>query len=75
MERYRKKDMLQMADTLLHANDAIAKTVRSNPQGGCRGSGTVPGVGVALGTYIDTLGEKHAILYIFSRNTARTFIR
>ncbi len=33
MERYKKKDMLQAVDTLLKANDAIIKTVRSNPQG------------------------------------------
>ncbi len=62
VERYRKKDMLQMADTLLHANDAIAKTVRSNPQGAAEALAQCQESAIALGTYIDTLGEKHANL-------------
>lgn len=54
--------MLQMADTLLHANDAIAKTVRSNPQGAAEALAQCQESAIALGTYIDTLGEKHANL-------------
>lgn len=54
--------MLQMADTLLYANDAIAKTVRSNPQGAAEALAQCQESAIALGTYIDTLGEKHANL-------------
>ena len=54
--------MLQMADTLLHANDAIAKTVRSNPQGAAEALAQCQESAIALGTYIDTLGEKYANL-------------
>lgn len=59
MERYRKKDMLQTVDTLLRANDAIIKTVRSNPQGAAEALAQCQESAIALGTYIDTLDEKY----------------
>ena len=59
MERYKKKDMLQAVDTLLKANDAIVKTVRSNPQGAAEALVQCQESAIALGTYIDTLGEKY----------------
>ena len=62
MERYRKKDMLQTVDTLLRANDAIVKTVRSNPQGAAEVLVQCQESAIALGTYIDTLDEKYADL-------------
>ncbi len=62
VERYRKKDMLQTVDTLLRANDAILKTVRSNPQGAAEALVQCQESAIALGTYIDTLDEKYTSL-------------
>ena len=62
MERYRKRDMLQTVDTLLRANDTIVKTARSNPEGAAEALVQCQESAIALGTYIDTLGEKHADL-------------
>ena len=59
MERYRKKDMLQTVDTLLRANDAIVRTVLSNPQGAAEALVQCQESAIALGTYIDTLGETY----------------
>ena len=62
MERYRKKDMLQTVDTLLRANDAIVKTAASNPQGAAEALVQCQESAIALGTYIDTLDERFALL-------------
>ncbi len=62
VERYRKKDMLQTVDTLLRANDAILKTVRSNPQGATEALVQCQESAITLGTYIDTLDEKYSSL-------------
>ena len=52
MERYKKKDMLQAVDTLLKANDAIIKTVCSNPQGAAEALVQCQESAIALGTNI-----------------------
>ncbi len=62
MERYRKKDMLQTVDTLLRANDAIVKTAASNPKGVAEALVQCQESAIALGTYIDTLDERFALL-------------
>lgn len=62
VERYRKKDMLQTVDTLLRANDAIVKTIRSNPQGVSEALVQCQESAIALGTYMDTLDEKYETL-------------
>ena len=62
MEIYKKKDMLQTVDTLLKANDAIVRTVTSNPQGVGEALVQCQESAIALGTYIDTLGGKYAEL-------------
>lgn len=62
MERYKKKDLLQTVDTLLKANDAIVKTTRTNPEKAAEALAQCQESAIALGTYIDTLGEKHASL-------------
>lgn len=59
VEKYKKKDMLQAVDTLLRANDAIVKTVASNPQGAAEVLVQCQESAIVLGTYIDTLGEKY----------------
>lgn len=60
VERYKKKDMLQTVDTLLKANDVIIRTAQSNPQGGAEALAQCQESAIALGTYIDTLGESYA---------------
>ena len=60
MERYRKRDILLTVDTLLRANDAIVRTVVSNPQGAAEALVQCQESAIALGTYIDTLDEKYA---------------
>lgn len=62
MERYRKKDMLQTVDTLLNANDAIARAARTNVRGTEEALGQCQESAIVLGTYIDTLDEKYANL-------------
>ena len=62
MERYKKKDMLQTVDTLLNANDAIARAARTNARGAEEALGQCQESAIVLGTYIDTLGEKYANL-------------
>lgn len=62
MERYKKKDMLQTVDTLLKANDAIVRTLTSNPQGAAEALVQCQESAIMLGTYIDTLDEKFAPL-------------
>lgn len=60
VEKYKKKEMLQTVDTLLRANDAIVRTVTSNPQGAAEALVQCQESAITLGTYIDTLGEKYA---------------
>lgn len=60
MEIYKKKDMLQAVDTLLKANDAIVKSITSNPQGAGEALVQCQESAIALGTYIDTLGGEYA---------------
>lgn len=62
MERYKKKDLLQTVDTLLKANDAIVRTTRTNPEKAAEALAQCQESAIALGTYIDTLGEKYASL-------------
>lgn len=62
MERYKKKDMLQTVDTLLNANDAIARAARTNVRGTEEALGQCQESAIVLGTYIDTLDEKYANL-------------
>lgn len=62
MERYRKKDMLQMVDTLLKANDATLKSVLSNPQSVSEALIQCQESAIALGTYLETFGETYARL-------------
>ena len=62
MERYKKKDMLQTVDTLLNANDAIARAARTNVRGAEEALGQCQESAIVLGTYIDTLDEKYANL-------------
>ena len=62
MQRYKKKDMLQMVNTLLCANDAIAGTVLSNPQGATEALAQCQESAIMLGSYIDTLGERYSNL-------------
>lgn len=60
VEKYKKKEMLQTVDTLLRANDAIVRTVTSNPQGAAEALVQCQESAITLGTYIDTLDEKYA---------------
>ena len=62
MERYRKKDMLQMVDTLLKANDATLKSALSNPQSVSEALIQCQESAIALGTYLETFGETYARL-------------
>lgn len=62
VERYRKKDMLQTVDTLLNANDAIIRTVRSNPQGVAEALVQCQESAIALGNCLETFGETYACL-------------
>jgi hypothetical protein len=62
LERYKKKDMLQTVDTLLNANDAIARAARTNVRGTEEALGQCQESAIVLGTYIDTLDEKYANL-------------
>lgn len=62
MEKYKKRDMLQTVDMLLKANDAIVRTARFNPQGTSEALAQCQESAIALGTYIDTLGDRHASL-------------
>lgn len=62
MERYKKKDMLQTVDTLIKANDAVAKTAGSNPQGAAEALVQCQESAIVLGTYMDTLGEEYSHL-------------
>ncbi len=54
--------MLQTVDTLLRANDAIVKTVTSNPKGVAEALVQCQESAITLGTYIDTLDERFAPL-------------
>ena len=54
--------MLQTVDTLLNANDAIARAARTNARGAEEALGQCQESAIVLGTYIDTLGEKYANL-------------
>ncbi|MCM1268488.1 MAG: hypothetical protein NC302_11335, partial [Bacteroidales bacterium] len=54
--------MLQTADTLLRANDAILKTASANPQGASEALAQCQESAILLGNHIDTLGETHADL-------------
>ena len=62
MERYKKKDMLKTVDMLFRANDAIVKIITSNPQGAGEALVQCQESAIAMGTYIDTLGDKYAQL-------------
>lgn len=62
VEKYKKKHMLQTVDTLLRANDAIVKTVTSNPKGVAEALVQCQESAITLGTYIDTLDERFAPL-------------
>ncbi len=54
--------MFQTVDTLLRANDAIVKTVTSNPKGVAEALVQCQESAITLGTYIDTLDERFAPL-------------
>lgn len=62
VERYKKKDMLQTVDTLIRANDAVAKTAGSNPQGAAEALVQCQESAIVLGTYMDALGEEYSHL-------------
>lgn len=62
MERYKKKDMLQIVDTLMKANDVIVRTATSSAQGAAEALVQCQESAIALGTYIDTLDAKFAPL-------------
>lgn len=62
VERYKKKDMLRTVDTLLRANDAVARNLTSNLQGAAEALVQCQESAIALGTYIDTLDERFAPL-------------
>lgn len=62
MERYKKKDMLQTVDTLLRANDAVAKTATANPQGASEALVQCQEFAIMLGTTIEAYGEDYAPL-------------
>ena len=62
MERYRKKDMLQMVDTLLKANDATLRSAISNPQSVSEALIQCQESAITLGTYLETFGEVYARL-------------
>lgn len=57
MERYRKKDMLRTVDMLLQANEAIAKTAASNPNGVMEALMQCQESAIELGNCLETLGE------------------
>lgn len=62
MEKYRKKDMLQTVDTLLNANDAIVRAVRSNTQGAAEALVQCQESAITLGNCLETFGETYARL-------------
>lgn len=62
MERYKKKDMLQTVDTLLRANDAVAKTATVNPQGASEALVQCQEFAIMLGNTIEAYGEDYAPL-------------
>ncbi len=62
VERYKKKDMLQTVDTLLRANDAVAKTATVNPQGASEALVQCQEFAIMLGNTIEAYGEDYAPL-------------
>lgn len=56
MERYRKKDMMRIAKTLLDANDAIVKTVHSNPDKAVEALVQCQESAIVLGTCLESFG-------------------
>ncbi len=62
MERYRKKDMLQTVDMLLKANDAVARTAASNPQGAAEALMQCQEAAIVLGTHLEEMDGQYASL-------------
>lgn len=62
MERYRKKDMLQTVDMLLKANDAVARTAASNPQGAAEVLMQCQEAAIVLGTHFVKMDGQYASL-------------
>ena len=62
MERYRKKDMLQTVDMLLKANDAVAITAASNPQGAAEVLMQCQEAAIVLGTHLEEMDGQYASL-------------
>lgn len=62
MERYRKKDMLQTVDMLLKANDAVARTAASNPQGAAEVLMQCQEAAIVLGTHLEEMDGQYASL-------------
>lgn len=62
MERYRKKDMLQTVDMLLKANDAVARTAASNPQGAAEALMQCQEAAIVLGTHLEEMNGQYASL-------------
>ncbi len=62
MERYKKKDMLQAVDMLMKANDAVTKSAVSNSQGAAEVLIQCQEAAIALGTYIEKMGEDYTHL-------------
>lgn len=59
MERYRKKDMLQTVDMLLKANDAVARTAASNPQGAAEVLMQCQEAAIVLGTHLEEMNGQY----------------
>jgi hypothetical protein len=62
VERYRKKDMLQTVDMLLKANDAVARTAASNPQGAAEVLMQCQEAAIVLGTHLEEMDGQYASL-------------
>ena len=62
MERYRKKDMLQTVYMLLKANDAVARTAASNPQGAAEVLMQCQEAAIVLGTHLEEMDGQYASL-------------
>ncbi len=62
MERYKKKDMLQTVDMLMKANDAVTKSAVSNSQGAAEVLMQCQEAAIALGTYMEKMGEDYTHL-------------
>ncbi len=62
LQRYKKKELLDSVSTLIKANDAVVKSVRTDPGGAAEVFASCQESAIRIGTYLESLDEKYACL-------------